>query len=135
MNTAAQNAHDTLSADDVTHAIAGFRKDAARRAQSFEPVFGEIAKTLGVMSGHPLLQADIQFQGLLADLIGVEDMQMFQDRVMALETYVNRVAQAHGVTLPQATNGGSANIVLRQTPEHLAGLDEDLAHRTRLTMR
>lgn len=120
---------------DPAAMLAIARKDALRRSAGYEAVFDEVAKTLGLLSGHRLLKDDAQFLGLVDALIGIEDADILHDRVLALVTYISRVAQAHGVAASVATSGPSNAIVMHQRPKDLDDPDDDLSQRTRLQVR
>ncbi len=135
MDLVEQHDDSSSTGQDPVAMLITIRKDAARRSARYEDVFDEIAKTLGVLSKHRLLRHDAQFAGLLDALTGVEDAEIMNDRVLALVTYINRVAQAHGVTPTAATNSTTNTIIMRQRPKNLADPDDDLSQRTRLQVR
>lgn len=135
MDLVEQHADRSPTGQDPVALLATIQKDAARRSARYEAVFDEIAKTLGLLSNHRLLHNDAQFAGLLDALTGVEDAMILNDRVLALVAYVNRVAQAHGVTPTAATNSTAHTIIMQQRPKNLADPDDDFPQRTRLQVR
>ncbi|MEL6841451.1 MAG: hypothetical protein AAFP85_19380 [Pseudomonadota bacterium] len=124
-----------ISGQDPIAVLAAVKKDAARRSARYEAVFDEIAKTLRLLSDHRLLQHDAQFLGLVDALGGVEDADIWHDRVVALVAYINRVAQARGVAVQTTASGAPGAVVLNQRPTDLADPDDDLFQRTRLQVR
>ncbi|MEM6312184.1 MAG: hypothetical protein AAF754_19320 [Pseudomonadota bacterium] len=120
---------------DPVAVLMAAKKDVVRRSAGYQAMFDEIAKTLGLLSNHRLLQNDAQFLSLVDGLIGVEDAEIWHDRVLALVSYANRVAKAHGVAV-QATNTGPPSAsILNQRPTDLADPDDTLFQRTRLQVR
>ncbi|MEL7390066.1 MAG: hypothetical protein AAFN76_09820 [Pseudomonadota bacterium] len=111
------------------------RDESKRRLDRYQAVFDEIDKTLSVLSSHPLLKEDVQFLGLLDALLGVEDGDTFFERVVALQTYVDRVARAHGVAIVVGNIGIPNSVIAQERPQHLAEPADQEFQRTRLQVR
>lgn len=111
------------------------RTESKRRLERYQAVFDEIGKTLSVLSSHPLLRDDVQFLGLLDALLGVEDGDTFFERVVAMQTYVDRVARAHGVAIVVGNIGNPNSVIAKERPQHLAEPADQDFQRTRLQVR
>ncbi|WP_341367307.1 hypothetical protein [Yoonia sp. BS5-3] len=135
MTLAEHHSENALRGQDPAAVLARVRKDSQRRSARYEAIFDEVAKTLDILTKHRLLKEDVQFQGLMQALIGIEDADILHDRVLALVAYVNRVSEAHGVKLQAGISGPPDPVVLNQRPTHLADQDDDLLQRTRLQVR
>ena len=99
-------------------------------------IFDEVGRVLGTLAGHRLLRDDAHFASLLEDLIGLEDLDLLNERVIALETYVKQVASAHGVEgADTLASLASTPLSFNEMPDHMREFDEDIATRTRLQMR
>lgn len=135
MDMSGQHPDRAKSGPDPATVIATVRKDAARRSAGYEAMFNEIAKTITLLSNHRLLTNDVQFAGLVEALIGIEDTDLLYDRILALVTYINRVAKAHGVAVTTSSSGPPNTTIMQQRPTNLADPDDELFQRTRLQVR